>query len=64
MQTLQAYVKMSIISVRTEYLRATGAYKHIDGQDKPKDHIYGEGAIILANSIAEMMAEQACLQTP
>ena len=24
MQTLQAYVKMSIISVRTEYLRATG----------------------------------------
>jgi len=41
-----------------------GAYKHIDGQDKPKDHIYGEGAIILANSIAEMMAEQACPQTP
>jgi hypothetical protein len=28
MQTLQAYVKMSIISVRTEYLRATGTVNH------------------------------------
>ena len=40
------------------------AYIHTDGQDKPKDHIYGQGAIILANRIAEIMGDLGCTQTP
>lgn len=41
-----------------------GAYKHTDGQDKPRDFIYGVGALTLASHITNMMTDLGCTQTP